>query len=162
MEFKSNVSDISDRSISNFTQLSDEGNSQIYDINSSHINGEELSSNEHIKRHLDKIEFWEKYTSLLRAKRFNEAFHLIYKLQNKIENSPEIRAFQQNEPDSKLIESFNPKGVKQATWIKAYYKGIINCCLAQCLYYSDGTILYKSNRRQHLNRREEPRTGIYE
>lgn len=151
MDFKSNVSDISDRSISNFTQLSDEGNSQIYDINSSHINGEELSSNEHIKRHLDKIEFWEKYNSLLKSKRFNDAFDLIYKLQNKIDNSSEMRALQSNEPDLKLIESFNPKGVKQATWTKAYYKGIINCCLAQCLYYSDGTHLYPFNLRQYIN-----------
>ena len=139
MDNRSQVSDISDRSLSNFTQFSEENLSQISEMGGSKMNIDELIKNPNFSKQIDKIEFWQTYNSLFQENRFGEAYTFLESFLRKLENVNQKGIFserQENEKDITLL--FLNKDTRLSKMQKNYYISLVKCCMAQCLYYSDG------------------------
>ena len=146
MENKSNISGISDRSLSNFTQFSDETMSNISDISTSKVNFQDLNQNQQIAKQKSKIEFWKTYSDVIKHPQFDKGYLLSqYLLARFIING----SFRANPPRdlpqqwAELIDSFANGSSLMTKWQKAYYRGMARTCMVQCLYYSDGKTKFK-------------------
>ena len=125
MDNHSNISDISDRSLSNFTHLSEDNTSQISDMGS--INYGDLLRSEKITGPLQKLSFWDDYESCVQNRRFDTGFLIMSDLLEQIDKEEGLgAAILKNERGRKKI------------WQKQQHKAMCKCFMAQCLFLADG------------------------
>lgn len=141
MENKSNVSGISERSLSNFTHFSDDALSQISDLSTSQVNLTDLNQNQLFVRQANKLEFWNTYSDILKHHQFDKGYLLAESLLAEFEPRSSMRRNHlQNlpEPWAQMIKTFSQGSQVLSKWQKAYYRSMARCCMSQCLYLSDG------------------------
>jgi hypothetical protein len=136
-----NKSNISDRSLSNFTHFSDEAISQISDLSTSHVNYSDLNQNQLFIKQTNKLEFWNTYNDIIKHQQFDQGYFLMECLLIELEQKSSLnRHKMQSLPEQwiNLIKTFSQTTNGMNTWQKPYYRSIARCCMAQCIYYSDG------------------------
>lgn len=129
METHSNISDISDRSLSNFTHMSEDNVSQISDLGS--VNYGDLLRSEKISPALQKLNMWDEYESFIRKKRFDNGYLIMSDLLEQIEKEEGLG----------LALLKRHRGRKKV-WEKQRQKAMCKCFMAQCLFFADGNIFY--------------------
>ena len=141
MENRSNISGISDRSLSNFTHFSDETMSNISDLSTSKVNYSDLNQNQQIVKQTSKVEFWKTYADIIKHSQFEKGFLLAEYLLAKFNINGNMRINRPKDlPEQwiELVDSFANGSLMMGKWQKAYYRGMARSCMSQCLYFSDG------------------------
>ena len=141
MDNKSNVSGISEKSLSNFTHFSDEAMSQISDLSTSQVNLADLNQNQLFIRQTNKLEFWNTYSDIIQHGQFDKGYLLAESLLVEFEaRSSTRRNHHQHLPETwiQIIRTFSQGSQVLNKWQKAYYRSMARCCMSQCLYLSDG------------------------
>jgi hypothetical protein len=139
MENKSNISEISERSLSNFTHFSDETTSNISDISTSKVGVEDLNQNQHMAKQATKLEFWNTYSDILAHRQYDKGYFFARYLLSQLETGLHSGTSDSIPEDwAQTVRSFiQAAGVSKKSQ-KVYYKALARTCMSHCLYFADG------------------------